>query len=721
MASRATPLVYVYNTSLRDSCVNIRKGKDTFEHKVPALFLAGLMRTSTPSEADLFYHPACLTDLFWQARLQGGGESRSRRVEALVLAEIDALGHSTRPHIINAMRCHESCRSGSYTKDARGRCLSHEHNPDSKAAWQFGSQHYPVLWGTDRFLRFCMEAPRAVDMGTSAYIPYCPSGPTPPAPFTPNRRMRALFIGSPLIGRALLLAAAARTPGVHVVNLTSRAHTQSAMSTKELMRDAVFTICPSGDTPESQRIYQAVQRGSVPLVTNRFQFPFGNVDWHSLSAPLCITSDGTLGLPHERDWPLLQRSVHAHMNAFDCELSNPFFLDFLARALRVFAGWAPVASRTTVTRLWEEPRPPPRALSVRLLPSFIDKGAQVFGTNENWRACPARMVSSANEPHPTINDSSLGVIADASASATELFSRVASSHTSAHHRAGRALRLQLSGSKWAKEKVPESWMPGRADPEKLMDLVVHSGTNLTWLLARKNWSEPQYLRTCPLCRQILKNGTGLQSIKRLLPSSHTVRQQLHKLARSSCAVVGASAALANCSASREICGHDVVFHVNDHPAVRQMIECERVDAHVANQHVCLRSSAGRELITHSRDGKVRQCATTPSAFRFRHEWHMRQFISQAPHAWLSTGILTTLVHDEIRRRGKCCATAGGVAAGFALRTCRRVTLFGLGGVGKGHVETPQAHIGNTPAHNVKGELDWLQHLNETGTARLKCV
>ena len=115
--------------------------------------------------------------------------------------------------------------------------------------------------------------------------------------------------------------------------------------------------------------------------------------------------------------------------------------------------------------------------------------------------------------------------------------------------------------------VMDTWMPGQAEEEGLLNLFVHNGTNLKALLARKKWSESRYLRTCPLCRDILK-GRDLQQIKRLLPSEYDIRQQLRKLAQSSCAVVGASSALRNCTESREICDHDVVIHVNDHPAVR---------------------------------------------------------------------------------------------------------------------------------------------------------
>ena len=157
------------------------------------------------------------------------------------------------------------------------------------------------------------------------------------------------------------------------------------------------------------------------------------------------------------------------------------------------------------------------------------------------------------------------------------------------------------------------------------------------------------------------------------------------------------------------------------------VGCQRVDAQVANHFACV-WKAGR-LVTHAH-GKEVPCGTQPSAFRFRHEWNLNDWARGATDAWLSTGILTDLVHNEVSRHGKCCATAGGVAAGLALRTCRRVTLFGLGGVGKGHVEDPvrtAEQLASHPVHdiasvhNVKGELAWIRHLSETNAANAKCL
>lgn len=281
-----------------------------------------------------------------------------------------------------------------------GRCNVNARKSDGPS-WTFGKAYYPTLWGTDRFYRFCTEAPRPVDPGTSAYFPYCPLRATPRLPYKPDRRYRAVFIGSATKHRKRLLAAAARTGGVVVRLLASRSHNLSKVADKELMRDAVYTLCPSGDTPESQRVYQAIQRGSVPLVTDRFQFPFApSADWHTFSAPLCVEADGTLGLPDKHDRLLLQRSVHAHAAAFDCEPTNPYFIDFVARALRVFAGWLPASSRAEPASPWETPRPAAESASRATAGPDLGPYGEL-STNENWRACPARRNSVSKVPATT--------------------------------------------------------------------------------------------------------------------------------------------------------------------------------------------------------------------------------------------------------------------------------------------------------------------------------
>ena len=122
-----------------------------------------------------------------------------------------------------------------------------------------------------------------------------------------------------------------------------------------------------------------------------------------------------------------------------------------------------------------------------------------------------------------------------------------------------------------------------------------------------------------------------------------------------------------------------------------------------------------------------QCETEPRRFRFRHEWNPRELARGATRAWLSSGILTDRVHGEVRRHGggKCCATAGGVAIGLALHVCQRITLFGVGGLGRGHVEDEATNKETPPvdnmdkAHNMRGERAWIRSLGDA--VRTRCI
>ena len=227
--------------------------------------------------------------------------------------------------------------------------------------------------------------------------------------------------------------------------------------------------------------------------------------------------------------------------------------------------------------------------------------------------------------------------------------------------------------------------PGWATPGKteagdrlgLLGLFVHRGTNLTELFRRKKWAA---------------DPTSLRTLKRWLPSEGTILKQLRELANSSCAVVGASGSLRNCTGASDICRHDAILYANDHAEVRRRIGCERVDAQVANHDACVWDASTGGMVTYKRlvtgEKRKMQCETEPRRFRFRHEWNPRELARGATRAWLSSGILTDRVHGEVRRHGggKCCATAGGVAIGLALHVCQRITLFGVGGLGRGHVE-----------------------------------
>lgn len=267
---------------------------------------------------------------------------------------------------------------------------------------------------------------------------------------------------------------------------------------------------------------------------------------------------------------------------------------------------------------------------------------------------------------------------------------------------------------------PPGWAtPGTAEAGDRLGLFVHRGTNLTELFRRKKWAgDPTSLRT---------------TLKRWLPSEGTILEQLRELANSSCAVVGASGSLRNCTGASDACRHDAILYANDHAEVRRRIGCERVDAQVANHYACVWDASTGGMVTYK--GTLRgekrktQCETEPRRFRFRHEWNPRELARGATGAWLSSGRLTDRVHGQVRRHGggKCCATAGGVAIGLALHLCRRVTLFGLGGLGRGHIEyeATKKKEGEgdddniAGVHNMRGERAWIRSLGDA--VRTRCI
>ena len=103
------PLVYVYKSDV--PCTDIRRGKDRFEDALAALFDRGFLRVDDPKDAELFYHPACLVDLFMTSRITGKANAFGRsallyHAEQRIVRQIKALGYEDRPHIVNALRCY---------------------------------------------------------------------------------------------------------------------------------------------------------------------------------------------------------------------------------------------------------------------------------------------------------------------------------------------------------------------------------------------------------------------------------------------------------------------------------------------------------------------------------------------------------------------------------------------------------------------------------------
>ena len=243
------PRIWVINTSV-DECRNSRQGKDLFEEKMPALFRSGFLRAASPAGADFLYHPACLVDAFFRLR----GRTRALRVvESAVMREVEVTVRAAvkrTPVIVNSLRC--------YTR-----------RPSVREDLPYG---FPLLWGGHQFLRFCAEAFPTLDSELSLYLPYCPATPwIVPSGLSPifDRPVKVLFQGGVATGHGVRLRAVAalkRTTGAKLVaidNQTRRGQYNTSFRADDErlkpMREATYTLCPTGDTPESQRIYQAAR------------------------------------------------------------------------------------------------------------------------------------------------------------------------------------------------------------------------------------------------------------------------------------------------------------------------------------------------------------------------------------------------------------------------------------------------------------------------------
>ena len=246
-APEQSPRVWVIDTSVHE-CHNSRKGKDLFEEKLPALFRSGFLRAASLADADVIYHPACLVDAFFRLR----GRTRALRVvESAVMREVEVTVRAAvkrTPVIVNSLRC--------YTR-----------RPSAREDLPYG---FPLLWGGHQFLRFCAEAFPTLDSELSLYLPYCPATPwvVPPG-LSPNfnRSVKVLFQGGVRTGvlRFRAIGALRHTPGAKLVAIDparkSQYNTSFGADDDRLtpMREATYTLCPAGHTPESQRIYQATR------------------------------------------------------------------------------------------------------------------------------------------------------------------------------------------------------------------------------------------------------------------------------------------------------------------------------------------------------------------------------------------------------------------------------------------------------------------------------
>ena len=98
------------------------------------------------------------------------------------------------------------------------------------------------------------------------------------------------------------------------------------------MDQAVYTLCPMGDAPDSPRVYSALARGSIPLVDEATSLP-PLAPWQDFSARIRFDASGVLQLPSAQRERQLQRAAWEHRHAFECEGSNPRFAAYIENSL----------------------------------------------------------------------------------------------------------------------------------------------------------------------------------------------------------------------------------------------------------------------------------------------------------------------------------------------------------------------------------------------------
>ena len=227
-------------------------------------------------------------------------------------------------------------------------------------------------------------------------------------------------------------------------------------------------------------------------------------------------------------------------------------------------------------------------------------------------------------------------------------------------------------------------------------LLVHSSINLNHVW---NWMQ-------------FRGRPPWMGIATTVHSKATVAALLRPLQLSSCAVVGASSALTNCTYRHDICSHDVVIHANDH--MQLLRYCPRVDIQFVNAHACYWKAGAYS--TKPQGMATRPCGVHPTRARIRHEWNHKELERYATGAFLSSGWANDVAHKAV---GKCCASAGGVAAAFAIRACKSVTVYGLAGINRSHVDSTEIGT-HSVYHNMRGEVDWLLRLEREGVIVRRC-
>lgn len=220
-----------------------------------------------------------------------------------------------------------------------------------------------------------------------------------------------------------------------------------------------------------------------------------------------------------------------------------------------------------------------------------------------------------------------------------------------------------------------------------------------------------------------RSTTNVTRIKEARPPYQRIRKLIRPLRHASCAVVGASSALEGCSDAKRICSHDFVMHVNDHVALLKL--CPRVDFQFVNGFACYWQkeshwfkkwfTEGAHTTLDGGAGRNRGCSVQPRLARIRHEWNAAQLDRYSRGALLASGLATRAAHDSV---GGCCASAGGVAVAFALRACKSVTAYGLGGVNRSHIDNRMHRI--VAVHNLTLELAWFRSLVRDDQLTMRC-
>jgi len=171
-------MLFIYNDT-SGSCSPGRAsagGLNYFLFLSAALRAAGLV-TTDPQRATVFYHPACLINVYFETRLpnwksSGAVAAQATAVQRRVLAEIATYQH--RPHLLNGLRCALQSGQDGLTSHMR--------------------KTFPLLWGSRRFAHFCAEALGPVDHSRAVHLWYCQ--PEQQEAASSHRPLRVLFVGA---------------------------------------------------------------------------------------------------------------------------------------------------------------------------------------------------------------------------------------------------------------------------------------------------------------------------------------------------------------------------------------------------------------------------------------------------------------------------------------------------------------------------------------------